>query len=160
MNDELTGDGMIILDGESIATVYYWLTVVPEPGAVIAEGSISGSEDVKKNQESERCETDACRWSDPNTAMPWWSRWRALGEGVAPVMLAQLDCTCAPVLHDAGLTKIPVQWRGRLKHRPRAAIDGTTRGRAGQASDARRAPTRNGNAWPRRYVPRIARSEQ
>jgi hypothetical protein len=42
MSDELSGDGMIILDGESIATVYYWLTVVPEPGAVIAEGSISG----------------------------------------------------------------------------------------------------------------------
>jgi hypothetical protein len=38
MNDELTGDGMIILAGESIATVYYWLTAVPEPGAVIAEG--------------------------------------------------------------------------------------------------------------------------
>jgi hypothetical protein len=36
MSDELSGDGMIILDGESIATVYYWLTVVPEPGAVIA----------------------------------------------------------------------------------------------------------------------------
>ena len=48
MNDELSGDGMIILDGESIATVYYWLTVVPEPGAVIAEGSISGSEEVMR----------------------------------------------------------------------------------------------------------------
>jgi hypothetical protein len=31
MNDELSGDGMIILDAESIATVYYWLTAVPEP---------------------------------------------------------------------------------------------------------------------------------
>jgi hypothetical protein len=48
MSDELSGDGMIILDGESIATVYYWLTVVPEPGAVIAEGSISGSEEVMR----------------------------------------------------------------------------------------------------------------
>ena len=48
MNDELTGDGVLILDGESIATVYYWLTVVPEPGAVIAKGSISGSEDVMR----------------------------------------------------------------------------------------------------------------
>jgi hypothetical protein len=27
MSDDLTGDGMIILDGESIETVYYWLTV-------------------------------------------------------------------------------------------------------------------------------------
>jgi hypothetical protein len=48
MSDELSGDGMIILDGESIATVYYWLTVVPAPGAVIAEGSISGSEEVMR----------------------------------------------------------------------------------------------------------------
>jgi hypothetical protein len=28
MDDELPGDGTIILDGESVATVYYWLTVV------------------------------------------------------------------------------------------------------------------------------------
>jgi hypothetical protein len=48
MDDELTGDGMIILDGESVATVYYWLTVVSEPGRIIAEGSITGSEDVMK----------------------------------------------------------------------------------------------------------------
>jgi hypothetical protein len=52
MNDELTGDGMLILDGESIATVYYWLTVVPEPGTVIAEGSITGSEDLMKKIKS------------------------------------------------------------------------------------------------------------
>ena len=48
MGDELTGDGMLILDGENVATVYYWLTVVPEPGAVIAEGSITGSEDLMR----------------------------------------------------------------------------------------------------------------
>jgi hypothetical protein len=48
MDDELTGDGMLILDGENIATVYYWLTVVPEPGAIIAEGSITGSEDLMR----------------------------------------------------------------------------------------------------------------
>ena len=44
MDDELAGDGTLILDGESIATVYYWLTVVPKPGVVIAEGSITGTE--------------------------------------------------------------------------------------------------------------------
>ena len=38
----------VILDGESVATVYYWLTVVPVSGPVIAEGSISGSEDVMR----------------------------------------------------------------------------------------------------------------
>ena len=48
MDDELAGDGTLILDGESIATVYYWLTVVPKPGAVIAEGSITGSKDVMR----------------------------------------------------------------------------------------------------------------
>jgi hypothetical protein len=48
MDDELAGDGTLILDGESIATVYYWLTVVPKPGVVIAEGSITGSEDVMR----------------------------------------------------------------------------------------------------------------
>jgi hypothetical protein len=48
MDDELTGDGTIILDGESVATVHYWLTVVPVSGPVIAEGSISGSEDVMR----------------------------------------------------------------------------------------------------------------
>jgi hypothetical protein len=48
MEDELTGDGMLILDGENTATVYYWLTVVPQPGAVIAEGSVTGSEDLMR----------------------------------------------------------------------------------------------------------------
>jgi hypothetical protein len=48
MEDELTGDGMLILDGGITATVYYWLTVVPEPGAVIAEGSVTGSEDLMR----------------------------------------------------------------------------------------------------------------
>jgi hypothetical protein len=48
MDDELTGDGMLILDGENIATVYYWLTVVPKPGAVVAEGSITGSEELMR----------------------------------------------------------------------------------------------------------------
>jgi hypothetical protein len=54
MSDELSGDGMIILDGESIATVYYWLTVVPEPRAVTAEGSISGSEEVMRRIKAPR----------------------------------------------------------------------------------------------------------
>jgi hypothetical protein len=52
MEDELTGDGMLILDGESTATVYYWLTVVPQPGAVIAERIRRFDETA---QESDRC---------------------------------------------------------------------------------------------------------
>jgi hypothetical protein len=46
--DEVSGDGMIIIDGENVEIVYYWLTVVPKAGLVIAEGSISGSEEVMK----------------------------------------------------------------------------------------------------------------
>lgn len=46
--DELSGDGMIVLDGVLVETVYYWLTIKPEPGPIIAEGSISGSEDIMK----------------------------------------------------------------------------------------------------------------
>jgi hypothetical protein len=41
---ELSGDGMIIIDGKNVETVFYWLTIAPEPGPVVAEGSISGSE--------------------------------------------------------------------------------------------------------------------
>jgi hypothetical protein len=84
----------MVFDGESIATVYYWLTVVPEPGAVIAEGFWIRRAD-EKDQESERCETGACRRSHPNAAMPWWSRWRAMGEGVTSVTRAEL----MPVQH-------------------------------------------------------------
>jgi hypothetical protein len=46
--DEISGDGMIVINGRIVETVYYWLTVVPKAGPVIAEGSISGSEDVMK----------------------------------------------------------------------------------------------------------------
>jgi hypothetical protein len=45
---ELSGDGMIVIDGQNVEAVYYWLTVVPEAGPVIAEGSISGSEGVMR----------------------------------------------------------------------------------------------------------------
>jgi hypothetical protein len=45
---ELSGDGMITIDGQNVETVYYWLTVVPEAGPVIAVGSISGSEVVMR----------------------------------------------------------------------------------------------------------------
>jgi hypothetical protein len=42
--DEISGDGTIIIDGKNVDQVYYWLTISAEPGDVIAEGSISGSE--------------------------------------------------------------------------------------------------------------------
>jgi hypothetical protein len=48
MMDDLSGDGVIIIDGVEFETVFYWLTMVPIPGPVVAEGSISGSEDVMR----------------------------------------------------------------------------------------------------------------
>lgn len=40
--DELSGDGTIIIGGEEAGAVYYWLTIVPIAGLVVAEGSIIG----------------------------------------------------------------------------------------------------------------------
>jgi hypothetical protein len=54
---ELSGDGMIIIDGQNVETVYYWLTVVPEAGPVIAEGSISGSERVMRKLKNAKVAT-------------------------------------------------------------------------------------------------------
>jgi hypothetical protein len=45
---ELSGDGIIIIDGENVDTVYYWLTVAPKAGPLIAEGSITGSEHLMR----------------------------------------------------------------------------------------------------------------
>lgn len=42
--DELSGDGTIIIGGEEAGAVYYWLTIVPIAGLVVAEGSIMGPE--------------------------------------------------------------------------------------------------------------------
>ena len=42
--DHLSGDGMIIIDGRDIALVPYSLTLAPEAGPLIAEGSICGPE--------------------------------------------------------------------------------------------------------------------
>lgn len=42
--DELSGDGTIIIGGEEAGAVYYWLTIVPIAGLVVAEGSIIGPE--------------------------------------------------------------------------------------------------------------------
>jgi hypothetical protein len=41
---ELNGDGSVILNGQEVGTVYYWLSIKPKPGRVIAEGMISGPE--------------------------------------------------------------------------------------------------------------------
>jgi hypothetical protein len=42
--DELNGDGMIIIDGRTVAIIPYSLTSAPDAGPLIAEGSITGPE--------------------------------------------------------------------------------------------------------------------
>jgi hypothetical protein len=43
---QISGNGIITVDGTSVedGLVYYWLDVCDEPGDLIAEGSIHGSE--------------------------------------------------------------------------------------------------------------------
>jgi hypothetical protein len=43
--DELSGDGTIIIGRWAAGAVYYWLTIVPVAGFVVAEGSITGPEE-------------------------------------------------------------------------------------------------------------------
>jgi hypothetical protein len=52
--DEISGDGIIIIDGKNVDQVYYWLTIAPEPGDVIAEGSITGSEALMRKVKNAR----------------------------------------------------------------------------------------------------------
>ena len=47
MADVISGNGTIILDGCGVEDgVSYWLTISDEPGNLVAEGSISASEDL------------------------------------------------------------------------------------------------------------------
>jgi hypothetical protein len=45
--DDLIGEGTVIIDGLN-EKVSYWLTVSPEAGLVLAEGSISGPEQLMR----------------------------------------------------------------------------------------------------------------
>jgi hypothetical protein len=45
--DDLSGEGIVIIDGRH-EKVSYWLTVSPEAGPVLAEGSISGTEQLMR----------------------------------------------------------------------------------------------------------------
>lgn len=48
ITDELSGDGMLIIDGHDVALVPYSLTVSPEAGPLIAEGAIRGPEPLMR----------------------------------------------------------------------------------------------------------------
>jgi hypothetical protein len=47
MADVISGNGKIILDSSGVEdSVFYWLTISDEPGKLVAEGSITASEDL------------------------------------------------------------------------------------------------------------------
>jgi hypothetical protein len=46
--DELSGDGMIVIDGQDVAIVPYSLTLATAASSLIAEGSISGPEPLMR----------------------------------------------------------------------------------------------------------------
>ena len=49
ISDDISGNGAVVIDGVAQGeTVYYWLTIVLRPGSLIAEGSISGSEELMR----------------------------------------------------------------------------------------------------------------
>ena len=47
---EISGHGTIMIDGYPVEnhTVLYWLDICEEPGDLVAEGSIHGSEELKR----------------------------------------------------------------------------------------------------------------
>jgi hypothetical protein len=46
MIDDLSGNGVVLIAGEEVGVVFYWLTMAEEPGPVVAEGSISSTEEL------------------------------------------------------------------------------------------------------------------
>lgn len=46
MIDDLSGNGVVLIAGEEVGVVFYWLTMADEPGPVVAEGSISSTEEL------------------------------------------------------------------------------------------------------------------
>ena len=48
ISDDISGNGAVVIDGAQAERVYYWLTIVLKPGSLIAEGSISGSEELMR----------------------------------------------------------------------------------------------------------------
>jgi hypothetical protein len=50
--DELSGDGMIIIDGRDIAIIPYSLTLAPRAGPLVGEGSIVGPESLLRKMKA------------------------------------------------------------------------------------------------------------
>ncbi|MDB5657310.1 MAG: hypothetical protein JWQ94_4923 [Tardiphaga sp.] len=51
MSDDLTAQGMIFIGKVGTDRVFYWLTLSDEPGTLVAEGCITGSEDLMRKIE-------------------------------------------------------------------------------------------------------------
>lgn len=55
MSDDLANDGKIFIGDSEVGTVFYWLSISEEPGPLVAEGCISGSEEfMQKIERSEQ----------------------------------------------------------------------------------------------------------
>ncbi len=66
MADVISGNGTLVLDGCKVEDpVFYWLTISDEPGKVIAEGSITASEDLLRQVKKAECATLALEDGPP-----------------------------------------------------------------------------------------------
>jgi hypothetical protein len=68
MADVISGNGRIILDGSGVEdSVFYWLTISDEPGKLVAEGSITASEDLLRKVKKAKRATLALEDGPPLT---------------------------------------------------------------------------------------------
>jgi hypothetical protein len=68
MADVISGNGRIILDGSGVEdSVFYWLTISDEPGKLVAEGSITASEDLLRKVKKTKRATLALEDGPPLT---------------------------------------------------------------------------------------------
>ena len=66
MADVISGNGAIIIDGRGAEdAVFYWLTIMDEPGELVAEGSISGPETLMRQIKKARLVTLALESGPP-----------------------------------------------------------------------------------------------
>jgi hypothetical protein len=51
MTDNLTANGTIFIGSTEVGQVFYWLSMEEEPGPVVAQGCITGSEELMQRIE-------------------------------------------------------------------------------------------------------------
>lgn len=52
MTDDLTANGTIFIGSTEVGKVFYWLSLEMAPGPVVAEGCITGSEELMQKVEA------------------------------------------------------------------------------------------------------------